>query len=81
MTARHRRCCSSTIWSGRDYPQAREAIAGTHDWRAVSVCQSTGYVKSLTTVANEIYVEMRKMAKHLEQEDVILRVHPMWPKS
>jgi len=39
-------------------------------------CQSTGYVKSLTTVANEIYVEMRKMAKHLEQEDVMLRVNP-----
>jgi Rne/Rng family ribonuclease len=39
-------------------------------------CQSTGYVKSLTTVANEIYVEMRKMAKHLIQEDVMLRVHP-----
>jgi ribonuclease G len=39
-------------------------------------CQSTGYVKSLTTVANEIYVEMRKMAKHLDQEDVMLRVHP-----
>jgi Rne/Rng family ribonuclease len=39
-------------------------------------CQSTGYVKSLTTVANEIYVEMRKMAKHLEQQDVMLRVHP-----
>ena len=39
-------------------------------------CQSTGYVKSLTTVANEIYVEMRKMAKHLQQEDVMLRVHP-----
>jgi ribonuclease G len=39
-------------------------------------CQSTGYVKSLTTVANEIYVEMRKMAKHLVQEDVMLRVHP-----
>jgi ribonuclease G len=39
-------------------------------------CQSTGYVKSLTTVANEIYVEMRKMAKHLDQQDVMLRVHP-----
>jgi ribonuclease G len=39
-------------------------------------CQSTGYVKSLTTVANEIYVEMRKMAKHMEQQDVMLRVHP-----
>ena len=39
-------------------------------------CQSTGYVKSVTTICNEIYVEMRKMAKHLEQEDVMLRVHP-----
>jgi Rne/Rng family ribonuclease len=39
-------------------------------------CQSTGYVKSVTTVANEIYVEMRKIAKHLEHEDVMLRVHP-----
>jgi Rne/Rng family ribonuclease len=39
-------------------------------------CQATGYVKSLTTVANEIYVEMRKIAKHLEHEDVMLRVNP-----
>jgi Rne/Rng family ribonuclease len=39
-------------------------------------CQSTGYVKSLTTIANEIYVEMRKIAKQLEHEDVMLRVNP-----
>ncbi len=39
-------------------------------------CQSTGYVKSVTTICNEIYVEMRKIAKHLEHEDVMLRVHP-----
>jgi ribonuclease G len=39
-------------------------------------CQSTGYVKSVTTVCNEIYVEMRKITKHLEHEDVMLRVHP-----
>jgi Rne/Rng family ribonuclease len=39
-------------------------------------CQATGYVKSVTTVCNEIYVEMRKIAKHLEREDVMLRVHP-----
>ena len=39
-------------------------------------CQSTGYVKSVNTVCNEIYVEMRKIAKHLEHEDVMLRVHP-----
>src|SRR5438477_677167 len=39
-------------------------------------CESTGYVKSVTTVCNEIYVEMRKMAKHLEHSDVMLRVNP-----
>jgi ribonuclease G len=39
-------------------------------------CQSTGYVKSVATICNEIYVEMRKIAKHLEHEDVMLRVHP-----
>ncbi len=39
-------------------------------------CQSTGYVKSVTTICNEIYVEMRKITKHLEHEDVMLRVHP-----
>jgi len=39
-------------------------------------CQSTGYVKSVTTVCNEIYIEMRKIAKHLEHEDVMVRVHP-----
>ncbi len=39
-------------------------------------CQSTGYVKSVATVCNEIYVEMRKIAKHLQGEDVMLRVNP-----
>jgi len=39
-------------------------------------CQSTGFVKSVTTVCNEIYFEMRKMAKHLEHSDVMLRVNP-----
>jgi ribonuclease G len=39
-------------------------------------CQSTGYVKSVSTICNEIYVEIRKIAKHLEHEDVMLRVHP-----
>jgi ribonuclease G len=39
-------------------------------------CQSTGYVKSVTTICNEIYVDMRKIAKHLEHEDVMLRVNP-----
>ncbi|HVO62659.1 MAG TPA: Rne/Rng family ribonuclease [Terriglobales bacterium] len=39
-------------------------------------CTATGYVKSVTTVCNEIYVEMRKMSKHIEHTDVMLRVHP-----
>jgi Rne/Rng family ribonuclease len=39
-------------------------------------CQSTGFVKSVTTVCNEIYLEMRKIAKHLEHTDVMLRVNP-----
>jgi Rne/Rng family ribonuclease len=40
------------------------------------VCQATGMVKSPTTVCNEIYIELRKMRKHLESGDVLLRVNP-----
>ncbi len=40
------------------------------------ICQATGMVKSATTVCNEIYIEMRKMKKHFENADVMLRVHP-----
>jgi Rne/Rng family ribonuclease len=40
------------------------------------ICQGTGMVKSPMTVCNEIYVEMRKMQKHLERNDVLLRVNP-----
>ncbi len=39
-------------------------------------CTSTGFVKSVATVCNEIYVEMRKIAKHLDHADVMLRVNP-----
>jgi ribonuclease E len=39
-------------------------------------CQATGMVKSPSTVANEIYIELRKMKRHLESADVMLRVHP-----
>jgi ribonuclease G len=39
-------------------------------------CQATGMVKSPTTVANEIYIELRKMRKHFENSDVVLRVNP-----
>ncbi len=41
-----------------------------------NVCTGTGMVKSPVTVCNDIYVEMRKMHKHLERGDVMLRVHP-----
>jgi ribonuclease G len=33
-------------------------------------------VKSPTTVCNEIYIELRKMRKSFENEDVVLRVNP-----
>jgi Rne/Rng family ribonuclease len=39
-------------------------------------CQATGMVKSPTTVCNEIYTELRKMKKHFESADVLLRVNP-----
>ncbi len=41
-----------------------------------TTCQATGMVKSPGTVCNEIYIEMRKMRKHFENADVMLRVHP-----
>jgi len=40
------------------------------------VCAATGMVKSPATVANEIYTELRKMQKHLDRGDVMLRVNP-----
>jgi|GEM_PF-86081 len=40
------------------------------------VCIGTGMVKSPVTVCNDIYVELRKMHKHLDRGDVMLRVHP-----
>ncbi|HEU4636910.1 MAG TPA: Rne/Rng family ribonuclease [Edaphobacter sp.] len=41
-----------------------------------NICTGTGMVKSPVTVCNDIYIEMRKMAKHLDRGDVMLRVHP-----
>ena len=41
-----------------------------------AVCTGTGMVKSPITVCNDIYVEMRKMQRHLDRGDVMLRVHP-----
>lgn len=40
------------------------------------ICTGTGMVKSPVTVANEIYVEMRKMQGHFDRGDVLLRVNP-----
>jgi ribonuclease G len=45
------------------------------------VCQATGMVKSAATVANEIYVEVRKMKKHFDQNDVMVRVNPETAKA
>ena len=41
-----------------------------------NTCTGTGMVKSPVTVCNDIYVEMRKMQKHLDRGDVMLRVNP-----
>ena len=41
-----------------------------------NICTGTGMVKSPVTVCNDIYIEMRKMHKHLDRGDVMLRVHP-----
>jgi Rne/Rng family ribonuclease len=44
-------------------------------------CEATGFVKNVNTVCNEIYIEMRKIAKHLEHSDVMLRVNPEVAKA
>ena len=38
-------------------------------------------MKSVNTICNEIYVEMRKISKHLEHSDVMLRVNPEVAKA
>ena len=44
-------------------------------------CTGTGIVKSVDTVCNEIYTELRKMAKSLEDKDISLRVNPEVAKA
>ena len=39
-------------------------------------CDSTGFVKSVPTICNEIYVEMRKVRRHVQGKEVMLRVNP-----
>jgi len=45
------------------------------------ICQATGMVKSSATVCNEIFTELRKMRKHFENGDVLLRVNPETVKT
>jgi Ribonuclease G/E len=39
-------------------------------------CTGTGMIKSVATVCNEIYVELRKMSKHFDNHQITLRVNP-----
>jgi len=39
-------------------------------------CTGTGLVKSVPTICNEIYIELRKMAKHVDRGDIMLRANP-----
>ncbi len=44
-------------------------------------CSATGFVKSVTTVCNEIYTELRKLRRHLSDGDILLRVNPEVAKA
>ncbi len=44
-------------------------------------CVGAGFVKSVTTVCNELYIEMRKMAKVHDLDDITLRVNPEVAKA
>ncbi len=44
-------------------------------------CTGAGFVKSVPTVCNELYIEMRKMAKVHDRTDITLRVNPEVAKA
>jgi ribonuclease G len=44
-------------------------------------CAGAGFVKSVITVCNELYIEMRKMAKLHDKTDITVRVHPEVAKA
>ncbi len=44
-------------------------------------CTGAGFVKSVTTVCNELYIEMRKMARLHDRSDITLRVNPEVAKA
>ncbi len=48
---------------------------------ACPYCVGAGFVKSVPTVCNEIYIEMRKMIKAHDRTDVTLRVNPEVAKA
>lgn len=39
-------------------------------------CSGVGLVKSVTTVCNEIYVEVKKMSRSIDRDEMVLRVNP-----
>ena len=57
--------------------QSLERTIGT----SCPYCQATGYVKSVNTICNEIYVEMRKISKEIQNSDAMLRVNPEVAKA
>jgi ribonuclease G len=44
-------------------------------------CTGAGFVKSVPTVCNELYIEMRKMTKVHDKEDITVRVNPEVAKA
>jgi Rne/Rng family ribonuclease len=44
-------------------------------------CTGAGFVKSVPTVCNELYIEMRKMAKLHDKTDITVRVNPEVAKA
>jgi Rne/Rng family ribonuclease len=44
-------------------------------------CVGAGFVKSVPTVCNELYIEMRKMAKVHDKTDITVRVNPEVAKA
>jgi Rne/Rng family ribonuclease len=52
--------------------QSLERTLGTQ----CTYCTGTGMIKSVATVCNEIYVELRKMTKHFDNNQITLRVNP-----
>ena len=51
-------------------------LARTYAERSLLHMLRNRYVKSPATVCNEIFIELRKMRKHSEGTDILIRVHP-----